>query len=128
MELDSNLASRPKDLQIEILRLFQQAEAALELQATTTGSPATPGTDRAHAGNGSTTAATSAGNGRTTTRAATAAQRKAIDAIARRLGLDVAVECRDELGVELEDLDIKNASALIDHLKALQGNIQGATR
>ena len=128
-ELDQALLARPKQLQTEVQRLYQQAEAALELQANHT---AAPGADRAHPGNGSTAAANSAGNSRPTPtsggRAATAAQRKAIDAIARRLGLDVAVECRDELGVELDDLDIKNASALIDHLKSLQGNIQGATR
>jgi hypothetical protein len=55
----------------------------------------------------------------------TASQRRAIGAIGRRLGLDVEAECRDEFGANLDELDVRTASKLIDHLKALQGNGAG---
>jgi hypothetical protein len=49
----------------------------------------------------------------------TASQRRAIDAIARRSGIDPAAEARQLLGLELEDLGVRQASQLIDHLNQL---------
>jgi hypothetical protein len=50
----------------------------------------------------------------------TANQRRAIEAIGRRLDLDVVAECREAIGQDLDDLDVPGASRFIDHLKALQ--------
>ena len=41
-------------------------------------------------------------------------------AIARRVGVDPAVEARDLVGTGLDDLTLRQASELIDHLKSLQ--------
>lgn len=58
----------------------------------------------------------------------TASQRRAINAIARRLGLDAQQECRDVLGIELDDAGVRQASQFIDHLKALTNPTHGAPR
>ena len=50
----------------------------------------------------------------------TESQRRAIHAIGRKLGLDVADACYDEFGSNLDELDVRGASKLIDHLKGLQ--------
>jgi hypothetical protein len=50
----------------------------------------------------------------------TESQGKAIYAICRKLGIDGAEELRHELGMELDDLSVKEASQFIDHLKQLQ--------
>ncbi len=50
----------------------------------------------------------------------TESQGKAIYAICRKLGIDGAEELRHELGMELNDLSVKEASRFIDHLKQLQ--------
>lgn len=124
VELDQALLNRPADLQKQIDELYREADEALERQAN--GSAESAGHETRGNGNGN-------GNGRRQANGnapATQSQRRAIDAIGRRLGLDVAAECRDELGVNLDDLDVPTASRLIDHLKALQtsGNGQGRGR
>lgn len=106
VELDQSLLTKPRELQEKIDYLYREAESALDQAA---------GVDNGSKSNGR----TSGGNGSAGTM--TAAQRKAIEAIGRKLGLDVEVECRDEFGSELNDLDVRGASKLIDHLKALQG-------
>ena len=52
---------------------------------------------------------------------ATESQRKAIDAIARRAGVDAADEAGHEFGIDYDRMSLAEASKLIDHLKALQG-------
>jgi hypothetical protein len=58
----------------------------------------------------------------------TASQRKAIEAIAHRLGVDPAVEIRDEFGRELDQLSLPEASEAIDFLKGLQAAGNGGGR
>jgi hypothetical protein len=50
----------------------------------------------------------------------TESQRKAIHAIAHRLGVDPALEIRDEFGLDLDRLSVREASQAIDFLKGLQ--------
>jgi hypothetical protein len=120
-ELDQALLARPRELQDEIERLYEQAEASLERQAN--GKQNRQRHESRSNGNGH------SGNGRRNG-SITASQRRAIEAIGRRLGLDVDAECRDELGANLDELDVRSASKLIDHLKALQasGNGNGGRR
>ena len=59
-------------------------------------------------------------------RAATASQLRAIRAIAERLGFNPDVITRDKLGVSLSALTLRQASTVIDELKARDG--QGAVR
>ena len=60
------------------------------------------------------------GNGRRRQAGMTESQRKAIHAIANRLGVDPALEIRDEFGLDLDRLSIREASQAIDFLKGLQ--------
>jgi len=124
-ELDSALLAKPAELQQQVDQLYRQAQEALDRQVshvaaatpaprTTAGPrPRTTPNGNGHAnGNGHT-------NGRSTGGGMTASQRKAILAIAERLGVDASQEAYDLLGTELDDLAIRQASELIDHLKGM---------
>jgi hypothetical protein len=131
-ELDQALLARPVELRQQIGELYAQAEAALQRQAQHMGEveasqhPADPGNVATHRGNGNSARGRSDrvvavrhrnnGNGDS----ATDSQRRAIAAIARRVNVDPALECRDIVGVELDDLSLRQASELIDHLKTLE--------
>jgi hypothetical protein len=128
-ELDQALLTRPEELQRRIDGLYREAEDALDRH---TGVPA-PGACRQPppAPGRMSSAAPSPGNGNgegngngnshgRVPAAMTASQRRAILAIAKRLNVDVDAECRDIVGAELDDLGIRQASQLIDHLKSLQ--------
>ncbi len=135
-ELDQSLLARPQELQAQVADLYAQAEAALERQAANMGESAPPSrpagpegqagrsNGNGHAngnGNGERGYANGRrpnGNGNGST--ATDSQRRAIASIARRLGVDAALEARDIIGAELDSLTLRQASELIDHLKALQ--------
>jgi hypothetical protein len=52
--------------------------------------------------------------------AMTASQRRAILAIVKRWDINLDAECRDYTGEEFERLSIRQASELIDHLKATE--------
>ena len=109
-ELDQSLLARPRELQAEIGRLYAQAEEGLARQVERPD-------DASQSNNGRPTSGR--GNGRPAPAPATRAQRKAIDAIGRRLGLDVAEEVRHEFGWALDRLSVTEASKVIDHLKGL---------
>ena len=47
----------------------------------------------------------------------TESQRRAIFAIAQRTNVDATIEAREFIGTELDELSIRQASELIDHLK-----------
>lgn len=133
-ELDQSLLARPQELQQQIDDLYSQAEAALQRQVQQSGKPASPQhpgerVDRAHERVNSDGNGHSNGNGRHANdqrrpaangNHATESQRRAISAIARRLNVDAALEAREVIGAELEDLTLRQASELIDHLKQLQ--------
>jgi len=128
-ELDQSLLTRPDELQDAIAELYEQAEDALEQQAQTDDEPrkADPrdsrrGSPRSHARNGN---GRQGGNGQNGG-SMTDSQKRAIHAIAGRLDVDPAEECRHELGLDLDSLSIREASKLIDHLKALQPAERGS--
>ncbi|MBI1337333.1 MAG: hypothetical protein GC164_10270 [Phycisphaera sp.] len=52
----------------------------------------------------------------------TQSQRRAIESIARRLGLDPEAEIDQEFGWSFNDLTLREASRVIDHLKGLQSH------
>ena len=121
-ELDQALLARPDDLQAQVANLYLQAQLALDRQAA--GSPGQdhPATQpsrqesppRAN-GNGNGAAR---GNGRVV--GATESQKRAIQAICRRLGTDAEYEAQQLIGLPFLSLSIKQASELIDSLKAVE--------
>ena len=149
-ELDATLLTKPDELQQQIAGLYSEAEAALERQAEkltparqpnrTNGSSNGNGNGHRYSGrsngynggyNGRRENGTANDNGNGVRRGgnapATASQRRAIDAIATRVNADPQVEAREIIGTELDDLSLRQASDLIDHLKGLEttGNGNG---
>jgi hypothetical protein len=138
-ELDQSLLARPQELQQQIDGLYRQAEHALDRQAGRRGQPPPPkpsadgnGTNghgeyrgrpsNGHGGgNGS---HRSNGNDRNGA-GMTASQRRAIESMARRLNVEPEVESREMIGAEFDNLSIRQASELIDHLKSLQSTCNG---
>jgi hypothetical protein len=133
-ELDQSLLAKPDNL-------YAQAESALEQQANNMSrhepTPRSDYQDRRPArangnnghGNGDQNYANGGGNGYRRPNGnghgnngslATQSQRRAIDAIARRVNIDPVLEARDVIGAELDGLTVRQASELIDHLKAIQ--------
>lgn len=94
VELDQSLLRNPKELQQKIAYLYHEAEAALDKQAQQRNSQSQ--------------------------RNMSAAQRRVIQSLGQRVGLDLAEECRRVLGTNLQLLDVKQASRFIDHLKGLE--------
>jgi hypothetical protein len=144
-ELDQSLLARPDELQQQIDGLYRQAREAVHRQTatasagTTTRSVGRTGTRSsgyaANGGNGN-------GHGDGTARRVrggrgaengngngvvpmTQSQRRAIIAIASRLNVDADAEARDIVGAPLDDLTLRQASDLIDHLKSLQPTAGG---
>lgn len=124
-ELDQSLLAKPDELQQQVGNLYAQAEAALDRQAQSMGEPEVPqrhdqnNGQRRNNGNGHGYAnAGRRNNGNASP--ATQSQRRAIDAIARRVGVDPALEAQDIIGVPLDDLSLRQASELIDHLKDIE--------
>jgi len=116
-ELDQSLLARPEELQQQIAGLYAQAEHALDRQAGAPGPPDTrPPRENAHYGrNGHGTAGRSNGNGG----GMTDSQRRAIFAIARDARVDPAYESEQMIGAPLDQLNVRQASDLIDHLKSM---------
>ena len=120
-ELDQALLAKPAELQRQIDGLYRQAELALDRHAVVPNAPpqepvrrapipARPAARPGRNGNG---------NGSANGSPMTASQKRAITAIAQRLGLDATEESRSVLGVELDNLSLRQASQFIDHLKGL---------
>lgn len=109
-ELEQALLNRPDELQVRIAALYREAETALERQR--------------NLGASDTTATQSNGDGMT------ASQRRAIDAICKRLDTNPVDEARHEFGLDLDRMTIREASKFIDHLKTVQpaGNGNGRHR
>lgn len=125
-ELDQSLLARPDELQAQVDQLYRQAEAALDRRTPTSPKAGTPPNGVLGNGNRGLDPGTQGqgGSGHTpgsdSPPAMTPSQNRAIQAIARRLGLDPAGECLQRFGWSLECLSIREASELIDHLKSLQ--------
>jgi len=124
-ELDQSLLSRPDELQAQVDHLYRQAETALDRHTQVSPQPGVrtngvPGNGSAKAG---TQAEGQGGNGHTGNGKPppmSEAQSRAIYAIARRLGIDPVAECMKTFNWSLDCLSIREASELIDHLKAKQ--------
>lgn len=95
-ELDQSLLSKPQQLQREIQNLYRQAELALESQAD-----AAP-----------------------VTRRITPSQKRALHAIADRLGVTIEHEVAAVFRCTIDELSIVQASRLIDALKVRQRGVQ----
>jgi len=116
-ELDQALLGRPEHLQREISGLYHQAEQALEHQIG-------PHAQRSPRTRRATSPAPSRGteNGRQSSpsngqRMATASQLRALQSICKRSELDLESESHNEFGKASTELDIRQASVLIDLLK-----------
>jgi hypothetical protein len=127
-ELDQALLARPDELQQQIDALYRQAQFALDRHAgqpepqqqrCAERPPARPNDryGRPNPNGGGDGRGYRNGNGRNGGMM-TDSQRRAINAIANRLGIDPHVEAREVVG-ELDQLTIRQASDLIDHLKAI---------
>lgn len=108
-ELDQALLGRPEELQEQIADLYAQAADGLR-RGSTVHRPAT-----AYGPQASANAAFSAGPPQIAPM--TASQRRAILAIAERLQLDPVHESQGLFRLDLADLNIRQASQLIDYLK-----------
>jgi len=126
-ELDQALLAKPDELQKQVGSLYDQAEQALDRQARRLASidrdERCQHDDR---GNGNGRRGASRANGGSMTDR----QRRAIFAIADLIGLDPLQESRDIIGPDVDDMSIRQASELIDHLKSIEsaGNGRGITR
>ena len=116
-ELDSALLAKPEQLQQQIADLYAQAEAALDRQASSNAASAIGPVNGRNASNGARGQHHVNGNGHRNGDGMTTSQRKAIEAIARRAGIDPEQECQDLFGSGLDDLTLRQASGFIDHLK-----------
>jgi len=130
-ELDQSLLAKPDELQAQVAKLYAQAEHAPEQQAggmSQRESRAESDDRRPARNNGSRVYTNGNGNGHRSSGGGggmTDSQRRAIDAIARRLNIDPAYEADQVIGTPLDDLSVRQASELIDHLKAIQPNGNG---
>ena len=136
-ELDQGLLTDPPRLLSEIDRIYGQAEEALDrqIQSMATGTVRQPSTltrvvpslpqqdgrlEDAPSTNGK------SGNGAVhggAVRPATESQLRALRAICKRHRLDLDHEAHEEFGLQAADqLDLRQASALIDLLKGRQGH------
>ena len=146
-ELDQSLLADPPRLQSEIDRIYSQAETALDRRAAEAAGNRAPMTAMTamtgvgesfpqrvpssaalkggeHHTNGSAKSANpNAGNGvhRGALRPATESQLKALKSICGRNSLDLVSEAHEEFGVAVNDLDVRQASQLIDALKERLG-------
>ncbi len=135
-ELDSALLLKPGELQQQIDSLYTQAEQAIDRQVKAYAGTNTPQTNapsntgsnersrRTAPQNGRTRSnsngnGTGNGNGHGAASGMTESQRRAINAIAERMNVDAGQEAQDLFGTALNDLSIRQASELIDHLKTL---------
>jgi hypothetical protein len=129
-ELDQALLAKPDELQAQVANLYAQAESALEQQAAGMSQPeprSRAGYDdrRPARNNGGYGRGTGNGNGyrrnngNSNGGGMTDSQRRAIDAIARRVNIDPVLEAREVVGAEFDQLSVRQASQLIDHLKAI---------
>ena len=128
VELNQSLLNQPKELQQQIDYLYREAESALDQQVKDSGSSSpNASSDRQPNRNGN---SQSNGSGRKANgNNMTAAQSRAINAIAKRLNIDPADECHHEFGLELKELTVRQASQMIDHLKGLEpANRNGGSR
>ncbi len=116
LELESGLIGDPDALMTKIQNLFDIARRSVdaELNGGRTPDRSTNGRD---------------GNGRRNDRPATASQIRAIKAICERQNRDADRVAHDRFGVRtVDELSLKEASSVIDELKAATGERAGGGR
>jgi hypothetical protein len=131
-ELDASVLGRPDEFQRQVADLYARAEAALDRQsASKSFPPPPPGRSAPCAGRPAPSVGTASndddpraedagcnGNGRPGGAGGgpmSTPQRRAILAVATRLGIDPHQECLDVLGCDLDELSLRQASELIDY-------------
>ena len=136
-ELDQSLLARPDLLHQQIQQLYREAEDALASQSQGNTQPRGERFNPNANGSRSTTAGAGRANSRSASNSGgssgassgvggmTQSQRRAINAIAKQLGVDAAQEAQHELGIGLNELSVREASSLIEHLKSLQAQQKG---
>ena len=148
VELDQSLLTRPDELQSAIAELYQEADHALDNQvrpvrqytqqpqhANGNGGYNNPRRNGGNANNsgGNTSGATSrntasggtsggASGGGASGGGMTQSQRRAIEAICRRLNIDPAAEAQQQFGFNYQQMSVRDASRMIDHIKSLQSS------
>ena len=122
-ELDQALLAKPDELQRQIDGLYSQAQNAIDRNSGSPDPARQPGR-AAHQTNDDRGNGHRPNNGN----AMTASQRRAILAIADRNKIDVDYHCREMIGAEFDQLSLRQASELIDHLKGQQPAANGRTR
>ena len=110
LELESGAAQDVRQLHERIRKLFAVARDAVNEEL---GLSTAPPEQNGHGG------PPRNGNGGTTTRPASEAQIRAVNAICARLGLDAHKEAHQRLGRGIQEMTLREASRLIDELKAL---------
>jgi hypothetical protein len=115
-EIDQSLLAKPDELQKQIDGLYQQAQNALDRHVGAPEPTRQPPREQRETSNNGGNGRAANGNGTKMT----ASQRRAIEAIADRLGLNPRSEARRIIGAEFETLSVRQASELIDRLKAQQ--------
>ncbi len=110
LEVESHLIQDPDGLTDRIRKLFQLAKRAVDEELNGGSSKSSPDREPNRSD-----------NGQRQTRPATESQLRAIRAIADRQKIDPVTAARDRFGVGLDQLSLKEASTLIDQLKATSG-------
>lgn len=135
-ELDQSLLAKPEELQSQIDELYGQAQQAIDRQVESLRETEPRGQqqqrrypprqdNRPRNGSRNNSGGNSGGNGRYSEprRQAppvmTHSQRRAIESIAQRLDLDPVDHIDREFGWAFQELTLKEASQIIDHLKSL---------
>ena len=124
-ELDQSLLAKPDELHRQVANLYAQAESALDRQ-----SGQSPVREAAHGENGNgrrngtngSHARPSNGTRRPAKNDAlmTDSQKRALISIAERNNVNLDLEAREIIGAEFDQLTLRQASQLIDHLKSDQ--------
>jgi hypothetical protein len=134
-ELDQSLLARPEALQAQIDALYEQANQALAFRSframsqerspshihsrpSASGQMAMPNVGACESRAGEVRKNPKSNGNVNGSARMTNSQRRAINVIASAMGIDPLREALDLLGVELDQLSIRQASQLIDHLKA----------
>jgi hypothetical protein len=125
MELESALVSEPVKLKERIRQLFDVVRSSVTEELNGNGHAS--GSGQPHNGSATTGNGNGANNAtsnkQSSPRPATASQVKAINAIARSQRLDLTIILQNRFHVSRpEELSVRQASELIDTLKASSGN------
>ena len=116
LEVEGHLVSEPDALLDRIRKLFSLARTAVDEELN--GRRPATSNDRINGANGDANGGARKGSQSSNGRPATASQLRAIRSICERLKLDPEVLPGEKFGVRLENLSLKEASSLIDELKA----------